>query len=62
MLMKVEDATTKLRKGLLIDFDYAAKIKNKGKVSPGHRTVCTSLYNPPGYSRLFFRELLLLWH
>ena len=64
MLFKDEDSTTKLRRGLLIDFDYAAKIKDKGKVSPGHRTVCTSIYCPHHYSQLqlLLRELLLSWH
>jgi hypothetical protein len=36
MLFRDEDATTKLRRGLLNDFDYTARLNNKGKVSPGH--------------------------
>jgi hypothetical protein len=65
MLFKEEDATTKLRRGLLIDFDYAAKIMDKGKVSPGLRTARTSLsIHCHGYSQLLFREplALLSWH
>jgi hypothetical protein len=55
MLFKEDDATTKSRKGLLIDFDYAAKIKDKGKVSPGHRTARSSLsIHYHGYSQLLF--------
>jgi hypothetical protein len=63
MLFKDEDATTKLRRGLLIDFDYAARINHKGKVSPGHRTASTSLsIHYHDYSQLLFREPLLSWH
>ena len=32
-----------MRGGLLIDFDYASQLKREGKVSPGFRTVRTSL-------------------
>lgn len=63
MLFNHEDPTTKLRKGLLIDFDYAAKIMDKGKVSPGKRTARTSLLiHYHCYSHLIFREPLLSWH
>ena len=63
MLFNTQDTKTMLRRGLLIDFDYAAKINDKGKGSPGDRTVRTSLsIHYHGYSNLLFREPLLSWH
>ena len=63
MLFNTQDTKTMLWRGLLIDFDYAAKINDKGKGSPGDHTVCTSLsIHYHGYSQLLFREPLLSWH
>ena len=50
-----------LRRGLLIDFDYATKIKRKGKFSPGCCTICPPYIHYHTMFMIILRVLALSW-
>lgn len=64
MLFKEEDAATKLRRGLLIDFDNAAKITDSEEDSPSHYRTARILLSLSTTMVIhnYFREPLLSWH